>query len=42
MKRLLELLFYRQVEFPLKPSDDEKIVANEFAHLEEIRLKHSQ
>jgi hypothetical protein len=42
MKRLLELLFYRQVEFPLKPSDDEKIVANVFARLEEIGLKHIQ
>jgi len=42
MKRLLELLFYRQVEFPLKPSDDEEIVANVFARLEEIGLKHMQ
>ena len=42
MKRLLELLFYRQVEFPLKPIDDEKIVANVFARLDEIGLKHIQ
>ena len=42
MKRLLEFLFYRQVEFPLKSSDDEKIVSNVFARLEEIGSKHAQ
>lgn len=42
LKRLLELLFYRQVEFPLKPNDDEKIIENVFTRLEEIGLKHTQ
>jgi len=42
MKRMLELLFYRQVEFPLKPADSEEVVADEFARLEEISLKHTQ